>query len=181
MAKVTPDEGEAQTIVSLADAAMHMYGSAIATLPDPSDGEYHQRADVILSGLRKLQVTLTTAATRSRTTPAVTVALSGVRGVYDDLMAVNAAAPSGTLGQQLYVARRRARISTQEAANGAGLRADLLDELEAGEIPTDDEAVKIKELIEALGGTGEAPARPASQEAQSENWDESSGWNDGNG
>jgi hypothetical protein len=50
------------------------------------------------------------------------------------------------------VARRRAKLSAQETANGAGLRADLLDELEAGEIPTEDEAVKIKGLIEALGG-----------------------------
>jgi hypothetical protein len=183
MAKVTtPDEGEATTIVNLAEAAMHMYGSAIASLPDPNDADFHQRADVILSGLRKLQVTLTTAAARSRTTPAVTVAVSGVRKVYDDLMVVNAAAPSGTLGQQLYVARRRARLSAQEAANGVGLRADLLDELEAGEIPTDDEALKIKELIEALGGSQEgAQNNTASNDTPSESWDESSGWNDGNG
>jgi hypothetical protein len=102
--------------------------------------------------------------------------------VYDDLMTVNAAAPSGTLGQQLYVARRRARISAQEAANGVGLRADLLDELEAGEIPTDDEAVKIKELIEALGGSHNgAQSSSSSSDTASESWDESSGWNDGNG
>ncbi|MBV8966335.1 MAG: XRE family transcriptional regulator, partial [Mycobacteriaceae bacterium] len=37
-------------------------------------------------------------------------------------------------------------------ANGAGLRADLLDDLEAGEIPTEDEAIKVKALIEALSG-----------------------------
>lgn len=160
---------------------MHMYGSAIASLPDPSDADFHQRADVILSGLRKLQSTLTTAAARSRTTPAVMLAVSGVRQVYDDLMAVNAAAPSGTLGQQLYVARRKARLSAQEAANGAGLRADLLDDLEAGEIPTDDEAVKIKELIEALSGNHDATKSPGSNNAPSDNWDESSGWNDGNG
>lgn len=181
MAKLTPDEGESQTIVSLAEAAMHMYGSAIASLPDPSDSDFHQRADVVLSGLRKLQVTLTTAAARSRTTPAVTVAVSGVRQVYDDLMAVNAAAPSGTLGQQLYVARRRARVSALEAANGVGLRADLIDDLEAGEIPTDDESVKIKELIEALGGSHNTPTSAISDDKPSENWDESSGWNDGNG
>jgi hypothetical protein len=64
-----------------------------------------------------------------------------------------ATAPGSTLGQQLYVARRRAKLSAQETANGAGgLRADLLDALENGEIPTEDEAVKIKGLIEALGG-----------------------------
>jgi len=35
----------------------------------------------------------------------------------------------------------------------AGLRADLLDEPEAGEIPTEDEAVKIKGLIELSAGS----------------------------
>jgi hypothetical protein len=37
-------------------------------------------------------------------------------------------------------------------ANGAGVRLDLLDELEAGGTPTDEEAAKIQETIAALGG-----------------------------
>jgi hypothetical protein len=85
--------------------------------------------------------------------PGVIVALSDVRQRYDDLMERAATAPGSTLGQQLYVARRRAKLSAQETANGAGLRADLLDELEAGEIPTEDEAVKIKGLIELSAGS----------------------------
>jgi transcriptional regulator with XRE-family HTH domain len=56
------------------------------------------------------------------------------------------------LGQQLYAVRRRAKLSAQETANGAGLTADLLDAIEADEIPTDDEAARIKELLAALGG-----------------------------
>jgi hypothetical protein len=153
MAKDNPDEGEAPIIFGMADAAMHMYDSAIAALPDDDDDDFRSRADVILTGLRKLQRTLTDAATRSRVTPRVMVALSQARQRYDDLMERAAAAPGGTLGQQLYVARRRARLSAKETANGAGLRADLLDDLEAGEVPTEDEAVKIKGLIEALGGS----------------------------
>ena len=65
---------------------------------------------------------------------------------------VAAEAPGATLGQQLYVVRRRAKLSAQETANGAGLTADLLDAIEAEEIPTDDEAARIKELLAALGG-----------------------------
>jgi hypothetical protein len=152
MAIDNPDEGEAPIIVGMADAAMHMYTAAIVALPDDHDADFHPRADVILSGLRKLRKTLTDAAARSRLTPGVIVALSDVRQRYDDLMERAATAPGSTLGQQLYVARRRAKLSAQETANGAGLRADLLDELEAGKIPTEDEAVKIKGLIEALGG-----------------------------
>ena len=80
------------------------------------------------------------------------MSLSGVRTRYDDLMALAAEAPGATLGQQLYVVRRRAKLSAQETANGAGLTADLLDAIEAEEIPTDDEAARIKDLLAALGG-----------------------------
>src|ERR1700676_3026228 len=100
MAEFSPDEvGEAPIIVSLAEAAMHMYTSAIDSLPHPDDPEFARRAEVILSGLRKLQTTLTQAAGRSRSTPAVIVALSEVRGRYDDLMATAADAPGSSLGQ----------------------------------------------------------------------------------
>jgi hypothetical protein len=154
MAKDNPDEGEAPIIVGMAEAALHMYDSAIAALPDDDD-DFRARVEVILSGLRKLRKTLTEAAARSRLTPRVIVALSEVRQRYDDLMERAAAAPGSTLGQQLYVARCRAKLSARETANGAGLRADLLDDLEAGETPTEDETVKIKELIEALGGSSQ--------------------------
>jgi len=147
-----PDDGEAPVIVSLVEAAMQMFTAAIDALPDNSDPEFSARAAVILSGLRKLQTALTKAASRGRATPSVIVSLSGVRTRYDELMAMAAEAPGATLGQQLYVVRRRARLSAQETANGAGLTADLLDGIEADEIPTDDEAARIKELVAALGG-----------------------------
>jgi hypothetical protein len=146
------DDGEAPVIVGMADAAMHMFTAAIDALPDPGDPEFSGRAGVILSGLRKLQDSLTHAAARSRSTPAVIVALSGVRLCYDDLMARAASSPGATLGQRLYTARRRAKLSAEETANGGGLRADLLDEVEAEETPTEDEAARIKDLIAALGG-----------------------------
>ncbi|MBV9091028.1 MAG: hypothetical protein JO044_14175 [Mycobacteriaceae bacterium] len=152
MAAPLPDDGEAPVIVSLADAAMHMYTAAIEALPDSDDSEFPQRAGVILAGLRKLQTALTEAAGRGRATPSVIVALSGVRSCYDDLMERAAAAPGATLGQQLYVARRRAKLSAAETANGAGLDAALLDAVEAGETPTEDEAARIKSLVAALGG-----------------------------
>jgi transcriptional regulator with XRE-family HTH domain len=147
-----PHEGESSVIVSLSDAAMHMYTAAIDALPFPEDKKFHKRADVVLSGMRKLKSGLTDGANRSRSTPVVIVALSDVRKRYDDLMARAAAAPGSSLGQQLYAARIEARLTAQEVANGAGLRADFIDDLEAGEIPTEEEAAKIKELIAALGG-----------------------------
>ena len=58
---------------------MHMYSAAIDALPDPHDPEFPHRAGIILAGLRKLQDSLAEAAGRSRVTPSVIVALSGVR------------------------------------------------------------------------------------------------------
>jgi hypothetical protein len=147
-----PNDGESPVIVGLSDAAMHMYSSAIESLPDPHDEQFAGRAAVILSGLRKLESALSEAAGRSRTTPAVIVALSTVRSRYDDLMATAANAPGATLGQRLYIARGRAKLSHKEAGNGIGMRADLIEAVEVEETPTEDEAARIKELIAALGG-----------------------------
>ncbi len=180
MAELSPAEGEAPVIVSLADAAMHMYTSAIDSLPHPEDPAFHQQADVILSGLRKLQTALTEAARKSRTTPSVIVALSEVRGRYNDLMTVSAAGPGATLGQQLYVARKRANLTAKETANGAGLRKDLLDALEAGEIPTSEEAEKIKDLIAALGNSPDFAQAYDHHEESYEHHDEqgANGWDE---
>jgi hypothetical protein len=131
---------------------MHMYAAAIDALPDPSDHEYPHRVGVILAGMRKLLGSLSDASGRSRVTPSVIVALSGVRHRYDELMESAANGPGATLGQRLYVARQRAKLSTKEAANGVGLREDLIDAVEAEEPATEDETSRIKDLIAALGG-----------------------------
>ena len=160
---------------------MHMYSAAIDALPFPEDKKFHKRAEVVLSGLRKLRAALTEAASSSRPSPAVIVALSGVRQRYDSLMAHAAAAPGSSLGQQIYVTRIHAKLSAQEVANGAGLRDGLLDELEAGATPTDAEAVRIRDTIAALGGlpgddhgihaVPNAGDQNASDDAQASGWE----------
>ena len=131
---------------------MHMYIAAIDTLPASSDPEFPERAAVVLTGMRKLQATMSQAAKRSRVSPSVIVALSDVRRRYDDLMTIAAEGPGGTLGQRLYVARNRAKLSPQEAANGMGLRKDLIESIEAEGPADESETAQIKELIAALGG-----------------------------
>jgi hypothetical protein len=150
MAEFDPHEGEAQTIVNLADAAMHMYRAAIDSLPFPEDKKFQKRAEVVLSGMRKLRAALTEAASHSRPSPTVMAALSDVRRRYDDLMERAAEAPGSTLGQQLYTARIHAKLTAQEAANGVGLPRDLPDELEAGGTPTDEETTLVQQLIAAI-------------------------------
>jgi hypothetical protein len=82
-----PQEGESSVIVSLSEAAMHMYTAAIDALPFPEDKRFHDRADVVLSGMRKLRSGLAEAASRNRSTASVIVALSDVRQRYDRLTA----------------------------------------------------------------------------------------------
>jgi hypothetical protein len=175
MGEFDRNEGEAQVIVNLAEAAMHMYRAAIDSLPFPEDKKFHKRADVVLSGMRKLRVALADAASQSRSTPTVIMALADVRRRYDDLMERAAAAPGSTLGQQLYIVRIRAKLSAQEAARGVGLRPELPDELEAGATPTDQEAAKIQELIAAMrqvAGMDDVEL-PQAPEAHLNGWHES--------
>jgi hypothetical protein len=177
-----PAQGDTQIIVSLAQAAMAVHSSAIDALPAPEDPRFHDRAEGLLSGLRKLQIALTDAARTDRSTLSVIVALGEVRSRYNDLMVVAAGAPDATLGQQLYVACTRAYLSADEVAVSAGLRKDLLDGLEAGETPTKDEARKIKDLIAALGnlanfGAAESAGQPVpafNAANDTEGWDEES-------
>jgi hypothetical protein len=178
MGEFDPHEGEAQTIVNLADAAMHMYRAAIDSLPFPEDKKFQKRAEVVLSGMRKLRAALTEAASHSRPTPTVMMALGDVRRRYDDLMERAADAPGATLGQQLYTARVHAKLSAPEAAYGVGLRPELPDELEAGATPTDKETSLVQQLIAAIrvvagldeGKVVEPPLPPVEEHANG--WDE---------
>src|ERR1700729_1070086 len=163
MGEFDQHEGEAQTIVNLAEAAMHMYKAAIDSLPFPEDKKFQKRAEVVLTGMRKWRAARTEAASHSRPTPTVMMALSDVRRRYDDLMERAADAPGSTLGQQLYNARTHAKLSAQEAANGVGLRPDLPDELEAGATPNDQETRLVEQLIAAIrlvAGVREGKVQP---------------------
>jgi hypothetical protein len=175
MGEFDPHEGEAQTIVNLAEAAMHMYRAAIDSLPFPEDKKFQKRAEVVLTGMRKLRAALTEAASHSRPSPTVMMALSDVRRRYDDLMERAADAPGATLGQQLYHARIHAKLTAQEAAYGVGLPPDLPDELEAGGTPTDKETPLVQQLIAAIrtvAGLEDVDDPPLPVEEHVNGWDE---------
>ena len=175
MPEFDPHEGEAQTIVSLAEAAMHMYRAAIDSLPFPEDKKFQKRAEVVLTGMRKLRAALTEAASHSRPSPTVMMALSDVRRRYDDLMERAADAPGATLGQQLYNARVHAKLTAHEAAYGVGLPADLPDELEAGGTPTDKETPLVQQLIAAIrtvAGLEDVDYAPPPVEEHLNGWEE---------
>lgn len=67
-------------------------------------------------------------------------------------MATAANGPGATLGQRLLHRPRPGQLSSKEAANGVGLRKDLIEAVEREEPVLEDEASRIKDLIPALGG-----------------------------
>jgi hypothetical protein len=164
MGEFDQHEGEAQTIVNLAEAAMHMYRVAIDSLPFPEDKKFQKRAEVVLTGMRKLRAALTEAASHSRPTPTVMMALSDVRRRYDDLMERAADAPGSTLGQQLYNARIHAKLSAHEAAHGFGLRREL-------ETPLVEQLIAAIRLVAGLDEGKFEPAPPPVEEHVN-GWDE---------
>jgi transcriptional regulator with XRE-family HTH domain len=147
-----PDDGAASLIVDTVEVAMKTFAAAIEALPADDDPEFPERAAVILSDLRKLETVVARAARRTRGTPEVVLALSTVRGCYDELMFRAASTPAATLGQRLYVARRRANLTAAETATAAGVPVELVDAVEAGEPAGEEDAVKLKDLIASLDG-----------------------------
>lgn len=144
------DDGAASLIVGAVDVAMKTFAAAIESLPPDDDAEFPARSAVILADLRKLETVVARAAQRSRGTADVVLALRTVRGCYDGLMFRAAAAPGATLGQRLYVARRRANLSAAETANAAGLPAELVDAIEAGEPAGEADTARLNDLIASL-------------------------------
>ena len=55
MGQTEPHNRDSSIIVDLSEAAMHMYTAAIDALPFAEDRKFHKRADVVLSGMRKLR------------------------------------------------------------------------------------------------------------------------------
>ena len=147
-----PADDGASLIVGAVEVAMKTFEAAIESLPPDDSADFSARATVILADLRKLEAVVARAAQRSRGTPDVVLALRTVRGCYDDLMFRAAAAPGATLGQRLYVARRRASLTAAETANAAGLPVELVDAVEAGEPAADEDTARLNDLIASLDG-----------------------------
>jgi transcriptional regulator with XRE-family HTH domain len=150
--ETSADNSAASLIVDAVDVAMKTFGAAIESLPPDDDAEFSPRVTVILADLRKLETVVARAAQRSRGTADVVLALRTVRGCYDDLMFRAAAAPGATLGQRLYVARRRANLSAVETANAAGVPVELVDAVEAGGQANDADTATLNGLIASLDG-----------------------------
>jgi DNA-binding XRE family transcriptional regulator len=127
-------------------AAANTFGSTIDALPAVVDPEFTPRATGLLADLRQLEAVATRAA-RIQVTPELIRALSTVRSRIDELTMRAADAPSATLGQRLYAARRRASLTVGETALAAGLAEDVIVLAEAEQPLSAADARAVEQLI----------------------------------
>ncbi|MBV8930393.1 MAG: transcriptional regulator [Mycobacteriaceae bacterium] len=146
----TVRDGEVSLIIDAVDVAMNTFNTAIANLPDERDPKFVPHASAILTDMRQLDVITARAVRNSRGSPAVVKALAAVRRRYDELMSRLAAAPGATLGQRLYIARRRANLTAAEAAYALGVPIALITAVEGGGLAEPEVASRIDVLITEL-------------------------------
>ena len=126
-------DGSASLIAQAVAAAVDGCRLAIAALPPVEHPEFTGRLAPILADLRQLETIAVQATHISRITPEFIKALGAVRRYHEELMLLGATAPSATLAQRLYAARRRANLSTEETAQAAGVAEELIVRAEAEE------------------------------------------------
>lgn len=161
---VAPDDDEAATtaatsvtagdevplVAQAVVTAVHTLASAAEALPPLDDPQFTPRVSAILADLRQLEAVAARAARISRVTPALIKALSSVRGRIDDLTMLGATAPTATLGQRLYAARRRANLTIGETAQAAGVTEADIVRAETEEPVPGSVVTAIEHLIDQL-------------------------------
>ncbi|TQK29763.1 hypothetical protein [Arthrobacter sp. SLBN-53] len=141
-----PAADELPLIAQAVVAAANTFAGSIEALPPVTDPGFTGRATAILADLRQLEAVAARAA-RIQLTPELIRALSGVRSRIDELTLRAAEAPSATLGQRLYAARRRANLTVGETAMAAGVSDDAIVGTEAERPPTEAEVAAIEALM----------------------------------
>ena len=121
---------------------------AISDLPEPGGPDFRPRAAGVLADLRNLQRVAVDAARNSPGSPALALALGGVRRRYHDMMARAAAAPDASVGVRLHVARTQANLTVEDAALAAAVPVSAIEALE------EDQPVPahVRDAAEALIG-----------------------------
>ena len=142
------DEGS--LIAQAVEAAVNTLGDTIGSLPPLDDPAFTPRVTAILTDLRQLEAVAARAARIGRLTPPLLKALSTVRRQIDELTLLGATAPTATLGQRLYAARRRANLTITETAQAAGVSEDAIVAAEAGQTVDASAAEMIESLIDQI-------------------------------
>jgi transcriptional regulator with XRE-family HTH domain len=141
---------EVSLIAQAVEAAVHTLGGTVDALPPIDDPGFTPRVTAILADLRQLEAVAARAARIGRLTPPLLKVLSTVRRQLDELTLLGATAPTATLGQRLYAARRRANLTIAETAQAAGVPDDAIVAAEAGQPVTAVATELIESLVEQI-------------------------------
>lgn len=144
-----PPMGPADEVPLIAQAvvaAANTFGSTIDALPAVTEPAFTTRATAILTDLRQLEAVAARAA-RIQVTPELIRALSTVRSRIDELTMRAATAPTATVGQRLYAARRRANLTIAETAQAAGVAEDVIVLTEADQSVSEADIAAVEQLI----------------------------------
>lgn len=146
-AHTVADADHEPLIIGAVEVAMKTFAAAVDALPQPDDPEFTERISVVLADLRELEDVVARASRQNRGTLSIVRALSAVRKRYEALMFRAATASTATLGQRLFVARKRADLTREETAHAVGVSPELIDAVES-ELPVAEaDAAKIAALI----------------------------------
>ena len=137
---------EVPLIAQAVVAAANTFASTIDALPPVTEPEFTPRATAILGDLRQLEAVAARAA-RIQVTPELIRALSTVRTRIDELTMRAATAPTATVGQRLYAARRRANLTIGETAQAAGVVEDVIVQIEADQPVSSADIGAVEQLI----------------------------------
>lgn len=138
---------EVSLIAQAVEAAANALGDTVGALPPVDDPAFTPRVTTVLADLRQLEAVAVRATKIGRLTPALLKALSSVRRQMDELTLLGATAPTATLGQRLYAARRGANLTIGETAQAAGVSEDAIVAVEAGQPVAPEAAEQIESLI----------------------------------
>jgi transcriptional regulator with XRE-family HTH domain len=138
---------EVSLIAEAVEAAVNTLGATVGALPPIDDPDFTPRVTAILADLRQLEAVAARAAQIGRLTPPLLKALSTVRRQMDELTLLGATAPTATLGQRLYAARRRANLTIGETAQAAGVPEDAIVAAEAGRPLAAEATEEIESLV----------------------------------
>lgn len=144
----SPEPGDEGSLIAQAiETAVGALSVMSDSLPPIDDPDFTPRVTAILADLRQLEQVAARATQIGRLTPPLLKALSTVRRQIDGLTLLGATAPTATLGQRVYAARRRANLTIGETAQAAGVAEATVVAAESGQRVSAVDAERIEALI----------------------------------
>ncbi|MCC9186114.1 FHA domain-containing protein [Mycolicibacterium mageritense DSM 44476 = CIP 104973] len=118
-------------LIDASEIALRVLLARAAGLPSTSAPHFGAEIAPLLSELRRLERTISGAATTSTGRPEIARLLSQIRHSVEDLAGIAARAPGATLGQRLTAVRTRSRLTAVEVAAASGTDVDTVSAAEA--------------------------------------------------